>query len=130
MVQAEEIKLIGISEDKFNSGLFASVQDGATGQGGNLTIETQSLSIQDGGFVGVLTRGAGNAGELNIKAKEIEVIGRSGDGIFPSNISASVINPFEGRATGNGGDIFIETDSLTIQDGAIIDAVTEGDGPA
>ncbi len=94
------------------------------------THETQNLSIQDGGFVGVLTRGAGNAGELNIKAKEIEVIGRSGDGIFPSNISASVINPFEGRATGNGGDIFIETDSLTIQDGAIIDAVTEGDGPA
>ncbi|MEM1169222.1 MAG: filamentous hemagglutinin N-terminal domain-containing protein [Cyanobacteria bacterium P01_H01_bin.35] len=132
VVKAEEIKLIGISEDGFNSGLFATVQDGASGEGGSLAIETKRLSIQDGGFVGVLTRGAGNAGELNIKAKEIELIGigRFSDLFSPSNISASVIRPFEGRASGNGGNILIETDTLTIQDGATINAITQGDGLA
>ena len=129
-IRAKEIELIGIVEDRFRSGLFATVQDGSTGEGGNLTIETQRLSIKDGGLVGVLTLGAGNGGELNIKAKEIEVVGRSQDGFFPSTISATVREEGEVRASGNGGQIFIETDSLTIRDGATVEAITQADGQA
>ncbi|MGK7919635.1 MAG: filamentous hemagglutinin N-terminal domain-containing protein [Trichodesmium sp.] len=129
IVQAETIELIGITEDGLTSGLFATVQDEATGNGGNLNIETQSLTIRDGALVGVLTRGAGNAGELNIKAQKIEVIGRS-DQNFPSTISATVRADEEIRASGNGGEIFIQTDSLTILDGGIVEAITQGDGPA
>ncbi|NET11646.1 MAG: S-layer family protein [Okeania sp. SIO1H6] len=113
-----------------SSGLFATVQRGATGEGGNLSIDTQGLSIQDGALVGVLTLGAGNGGELNIKAKEIEVIGRSPNGVFSSTISATVRGREENRASGNGGEIFIETDTLTIRDGATIEAITQADGPA
>ncbi len=130
IVQAKEIELIGITEDALSSGLFATVQEGATGDGGNLTVDTQRLSIQDGALVGVFTLGSGNGGELNIKANEIEVIGRSPDGDFASTISASVLEPREGRASGNGGDILIETDGLIIQDGATIAARTLGDGTA
>ncbi|NEQ76377.1 MAG: filamentous hemagglutinin N-terminal domain-containing protein [Okeania sp. SIO2C9] len=129
IVRAKEIELIGI-EDGFSSGLFASVQAESTGDGGDLTVETQSLSIQDGALVGVFTIGAGDAGELNIKAKEIEVTGRSEDGIFPSTISASVQELDGSRSSGNGGNISIETDSLIIRDGGIVDAVTEADGTA
>ncbi|NEP78971.1 MAG: filamentous hemagglutinin N-terminal domain-containing protein, partial [Okeania sp. SIO3B3] len=134
IVRAKEIELIG-EEDGFSSGLFASVQAEANGDGGDLTVETQRLSIQDGALVGVFTIGAGDAGELNIKANEIEVTGRSEDGTLPSTISASVqqLEELDGsisRSSGNGGNISIETDSLIIRDGGIVDAVTEADGTA
>ncbi|NEO55505.1 MAG: S-layer family protein [Okeania sp. SIO3B5] len=129
IVRAKEIEIIGV-EDGFSSGLFASVQEETTGDGGDLTVETQSLSIQDGGLVGVFTFGAGDAGELNIKANEIEVIGRSEDGIFSSTISATVRDDGEFRSSANGGEISIETNSLTIRDGATVEARTEGDGTA
>ncbi|NES64962.1 MAG: filamentous hemagglutinin N-terminal domain-containing protein [Okeania sp. SIO2D1] len=130
-VQAEEVEIIGITADGFSSsGLFATVQPEATGNGGFLSIETQRLSIQDGALVGVFTFGVGNAGELNIKANEIEVIGRSEDGTFRSTISATVRDDGEFRSSGNGGEISIETDSLTIRDGATVEARTEGDGTA
>lgn len=129
IVRAKEIELIGV-EDGFSSGLFATVQEETTGDGGDLTVETQSLSIQDGGLVGVLTLGAGDAGELNIKANEIEVIGRSEDGTFSSTISATVRDDGEFRSSGNGGEISIETNSLTIRDGATVEARTEADGTA
>jgi len=130
IVRAKEIELIGITEDGLSSGLFATVQSGATGEGGNLTIETERLSIEDGGFVGVSTLGAGNAGQLIIKAKEIEAIGRSPNGVFSSSISATVGEDSEVRASDNRGEIFIETDSLTIRDGATVEAITQGDGAA
>ncbi|NES76390.1 MULTISPECIES: filamentous hemagglutinin N-terminal domain-containing protein [unclassified Okeania] len=129
IVRAKEIELIGV-EDVFSSGLFASVQEDTIGDGGDLIVETQSLSIQDGALVGVFTFGAGDAGELNIKANEIEVIGRSEDGNFPSTISATVRDDGEFRSSGNGGEISIETNSLTIRDGATVEARTEADGTA
>ncbi|GGA12770.1 hypothetical protein CYANOKiyG1_25930 [Okeania sp. KiyG1] len=130
IVRAKEIELIGILGEGFSSGLGVTVQAESTGDGGDLSIETQRLSIQDGASVGVFTLGAGDAGELNIKANEIEVIGRSEDGMFPSTISATVRGEEEFRSSGNGGEISIETDSLTIRDGATIEARTEGDGRA
>lgn len=131
IVRAQEIEIIGIEEEfSIRSGLGATVQEESTGDGGDLSIETQRLSIQDGASVGVLTLGAGDAGELNIKANEIEVIGRSEDGMFPSTISATVRDDGVFRSSGNGGEISIETDSLTIRDGAIVEARTEADGTA
>ena len=94
------------------SGLFSRR---ATGNGGNLIIETDKLSLVDGGQVATATFGSGNAGELSIKAKEIEIIGFSStgrSGIFASTIIGS----------GDGGKIALNTNQLTIQDGGTVSA--------
>ena len=94
------------------SGLFSRR---ATGNGGNLIIETDKLSLVGGGQVATATFGSGNAGELSIKAEEIEIIGFSStgrSGIFASTIIGS----------GDGGKIALNTNQLTIQDGGTVSA--------
>ena len=87
----------------------------ATGNGGDLTIETQRLNIEDGAEVSAVTIGSGNAGSLNLTASEsINLSGVTEDngrsGIFASALEGS----------GNGGDVNIFTNSLNIEDGAVI----------
>ncbi len=105
------------SEDASNSevpsGLFTSVQEGATGVGGNLTVTTRRLIIRDGARITASTFGSGSAGTLTVKAKEsVELSGTSKYGQFPSRVTA------ETTGIGSAGDLRIETPKLIVRDGA------------
>ncbi len=123
---SESIQLAGVSvspevvdpNDKpFPSGLFAKVAQSATGDGGVLTIETANLLVQRGAQVSTDTLGAGKAGELRIKAFEsITVDGRTSDDLIGSGLFAQVNE----NATGDGGDLFINTQKLNVLGGAQI----------
>ncbi len=120
----ESVKLIGISPENFvPSSFLAEVTPEATGSGSNLSIETGRLVATDGGQVSTLTFGFGNAGDLTIKAKSVEVIGGS-ELTGPSGFSSSSLNQ------GNGGNLIIEADSLLVADGAQIGSNTLGSGNA
>jgi large exoprotein involved in heme utilization and adhesion len=120
----ESIEIIGISPFGFgSSSLTAQVQLGS-GTGGNLTIETNRLLLADGGQVASGTFSDGNGGNLRVRANQVEVIGESVDGEFPSNLRTSS----EGQ--GDGGDLTIETTSLLVADGGQIAASTGGAGNA
>ena len=115
----------------FPSGLFASIGSGATGQGGNIFIETDSLAVTDGGRVAanVEIMGQGDAGTLEILAKEsIVVDGTISDG-RPSAIT-SVVNGGlgNGEGIGNGGDVTISTGSLSLTNGGRVSATSLGQG--
>ncbi|MEM8723153.1 MAG: filamentous hemagglutinin N-terminal domain-containing protein [Cyanobacteria bacterium P01_G01_bin.39] len=94
----------------------AGIAASATGNAGNLTIETKQLTLTDGSQIGVSTLGNGNAGNVTINASEsISLSGvneTARSGIFASAVIES----------GNGGDINLTTDQLTISDGATITA--------
>jgi filamentous hemagglutinin family protein len=124
-VQANDIELVGGSQESGSSGLFAIVYSGATGNGNNLTIATERLFIADGAQILSNTFGNGDAGNLTVKAKNVELIGTSPND-FPSQLSASV----EEEATGNGGNLTIETEKLQVRDGAQIAVATAGSGNA
>jgi hypothetical protein len=66
----------------------------------------------------VSTFGTGNAGELKVNATEIELIGINPIDGSPSGLFATVER---NDATGKGGDVTIQTQSLRIIDGAILD---------
>jgi filamentous hemagglutinin family protein len=100
------------------SGLFAQVNPDAAGQGGNLIINTQNLSVQNGARIDAGTFGTGEGGNINITATNIELTGDE------SRIVASV----EEGATGNGGGVTIESQNLSVLDEASIDASTSGTG--
>jgi filamentous hemagglutinin family protein len=106
----------------FFSGLFADIAPEATGDGGNLTIETDRLLVSDGAQIGANTFGAGDADELTVKATEVELIG--GSPLGPSGLFA-IVAP---EATGNGGNLTIETANLVVTDGAQIAITTFGSG--
>jgi filamentous hemagglutinin family protein len=113
------------------AGIFAQVDVDAQGQGGDLTIETRNLSISDGGKVQVGTFGIGNAGNLVIRASQIDVFddarlrSRFRTGIFGGILQDpnSTIFP-----RGNGGSITIYADRLSIRDGARVTADVSGVG--
>ena len=120
---AERVEIIGNSGTSV-SRLEAQVGATATGNGGNITIQTRDLGIAGGGRISAETNGAGNAGSINIEAARlVEVTGSSPLGTA-SRIDAEV----EDGATGNGGNITIVTTDLRVVDGSRISVETE-DGP-
>lgn len=122
-VNANRIELLSGAPGAGPSGIFANVEQGATGNGGKLSIEAESLIVANGAQVGITTFDRGNAETLDIKAKEIQLIGTSPGG-FPSSLASLV----GAKAIGNGGIINIDTESLSIVEGAQIFVVTRGEG--
>ncbi|MDJ0596898.1 MAG: filamentous hemagglutinin N-terminal domain-containing protein [Pleurocapsa sp. MO_226.B13] len=95
---------------------------GGIGNSGNITIETGTLSISNGGLIGISTFGAGNTGSLSINASEsIEIDGFDN---FSSGIFADVTQ----NAIGNTGNITIETGQFSLSNGAQISANAFGQG--
>jgi filamentous hemagglutinin family protein len=115
-------------ESQFNllsSGLFASVEAGATGNGGSLSITTGNLNLSEGGGIVADTLGSGNAGNIFIHANNLEVRGTVLDTFGTrSGIKSTV----ERSGIGNGGNIDINVSNLNLIDGGLIavDALGEG----
>ena len=122
-VNATEVELIGGAPEVGASGLFANVEPGATGSGGQLSIDTQFLLIADGAQASITNFGSGNTGILDVTAENIELVGTS-----PGGFSSGLFSNIEPEATGNGGQIDVETQNLQIADGAQIVATNFGLG--
>ncbi|MBD2729108.1 filamentous hemagglutinin N-terminal domain-containing protein [Nostoc sp. FACHB-892] len=98
---------------------------GSLGNGGNITIDSDSFSLQDGAQIAASTLGQGNAGNVNVNVTgAVDITGEK-------NGLASGINSFVQRgAVGNGGNITIDSGSLSLRDRAQIAASTLGQGNA
>ena len=117
---SESVEVFGTTENGIvRSGLVAN----ATGAGDakNITIDTGRLIVRDGAAVQANAFAPGDAGSISISAVEsVEVTGRSADGQFPSNISARAF------AEGNAGDVIVQTDQITVTNGAEISVSSLG----
>jgi filamentous hemagglutinin family protein len=110
-----------------------------SGKAGDVEINTNRLSVSEGGGVGSSTVAFGAAGKLTINATDsIDVRGRAID-LFPSQItsSASLANPFfqqvfnlPSNLLGEAGQIDINTNRLIIQDGAQVSVRNDGEKSA
>ena len=132
-----------ISSEVISTGESTLIEDGivAEGNGGTITIYTDSLSISNGGDISTSISGVGNAGDIEITAKTIDIDGQgfvelvndSGQisplGII-SSISSEVISNPDGTAIsqGDGGNIKINTNSLSLTDGGSVEADISGVG--
>ncbi len=136
-VNANLIELIGSYRDgskntTISGGLKASADINSTGNGGNLTINTGRLTILDGAEAQSSTLGSGRAGTVVVKATEsVELAGRTFDNQFASAIrTASGLEGVTTTATGQAGDVSIETPTLTVRNGAEIRVSAIGTGAA
>jgi filamentous hemagglutinin family protein len=120
-------------DDFISSAIFAQTDVDSTGDGGNISIETISLNLEDGGQINTDTSGSGNGGGLKVDAIEsIELNGSipksTSTKFIPSALSASV---GEGStSTGNAGDLTVNTETLSVTKGAQILTLAQnaGDG--
>ena len=130
-VRAQSIEIIGFREGTsglVSSGLFVAPQfPSTTGNGGNITIDTEHLTIAQGGVIGAATLGAGNSGNITIRATEVEVR----DAVVDfSGASGGIIASVLRDGQGDGGNIKITTEGLRVLDGGQIIASTSGGGQA
>jgi len=127
---AEAVEVIGRSADRrIGSGLRATVQTAAPGNGGNLTIETGRLLIQDGAQISTSTFGKGNAGNININASQVDVVGVGASELGQVRPTA-LIARVEAGSSGRGGNLSIYTQQLSVTEGALVSVSTFGDGQA
>jgi filamentous hemagglutinin family protein len=112
------------------SGIFAQVYEEGSGNGGNITIETDKLTLNEGALISTDTFGAGDGGNLAINATEFIKLNGSidlaSDAIIPSSLFANV--GAVPTATGNAGDITINTPNLEVKDGAQIGTSAQNSG--
>ncbi|MFM5886837.1 MAG: filamentous hemagglutinin N-terminal domain-containing protein [Dolichospermum sp.] len=99
-------------------GLSSGVTATGEGDSGGITIDTSTLTLEKGGFISASTFGKGNAGNIAIKTTEGVTVG----GFLTSGVTAT--------GEGDGGDITIDTATLTLEKGGFINASTGGKGNA
>ena len=116
----------GVSSNGWSSGAYTSVESGAVGNGGGINILTGSLSVTNGAQLQSLTRGQGNAGGVTITASGPVAF----DGVDSNGYSSAAYSSVESGAVGNGGGINIQTGSLSVTNGARLNASTSGQGDA
>ncbi|MBD2527919.1 S-layer family protein [Nostoc sp. FACHB-133] len=102
------------------------VFDGSFGNGGNINITTGSLSLTNGAVLNASTSGQGDAGGINILARDTV----SFDGVNSNGFSTQVFSNVEETGVGNAGNINITTGSLSVTNGAVLIARTYGQGDA
>jgi filamentous hemagglutinin family protein len=131
-VTAEEVRLSGRSPDGLEpSGVLARVNLGATGNAGNLELFVDRLRVEGGARVAASSLGAGNGGNIEIRAAEaVEAIGflTSLDGT-PNTTNSSQISALT-TGSGNAGNVAISTPQLLTTRGAQVVASTFGRGNA
>ncbi|MFM5942827.1 MAG: hypothetical protein ACKO9G_05510, partial [Dolichospermum sp.] len=98
--------------------LFSRVTATGEGNSGGITIDTSTLTLENGGFIDASTSGKGNAGKIEIQASQGVTVG----GV----LSSTVFDTGEG----NSGGITIDTSTLTLEKGGFISAGTFGKGNA
>ncbi|KAF3885719.1 MULTISPECIES: two-partner secretion domain-containing protein [Nostocales] len=124
----DNILLTGSSE------IYSSTEEGSFGNGGSINIQTSSLSLAQGSELNTKTLGQGNAGSININARDtisldgfVETTLKDGE---PSRIYSRIISAVNPEGTGKAGDIQIKTGSLQSTNGVFISSSTLGKGEA
>ncbi|MBD2773157.1 filamentous hemagglutinin N-terminal domain-containing protein [Iningainema tapete] len=126
-----------IEERWFASGLLIEVGQTVLGNGGNFTITTNSLRILNGAQIGTNTRGAGNAGSMEVNTSLLEISGSAltADGIQYRGIqnlpvSSGLYTSTEPGSSGNGGNLSLTGDRISLRNGGILQTATFGSGDA
>lgn len=110
--------------------------ENATGTGGNLTLETPQLTVEEGARVAVssLTPNPADGGNLTVRAQRVEISGIATQNGEPLRNPAGEVLPSQlssvTSGAGNAGYIAIETGELLATEGGQVTASTLASGNA
>ncbi|ACC80314.1 filamentous hemagglutinin N-terminal domain-containing protein [Nostoc punctiforme] len=101
---------VEVTKSNISTGIATPFGSTTQATAGDITIETQRLSLKDAGYISTDTSSSANAANIFIKASEyVEISG------FSSNVSSSTSS-----GSGNGGNVAIETPRVTVSQGGNI----------
>ena len=129
---ADSIEISGIPTNPLfitgiSSGSFSA------GAAGNITITADRLFIQDGLEISTTATASGDGGNLTIDAESIELVGvtladnTTRGGLIAASSTEAFGQPIAG---GSSGNIQITTENLSLQNGASVDVQSFGTGSA
>ncbi|MBD2451593.1 filamentous hemagglutinin N-terminal domain-containing protein [Nostoc sp. FACHB-152] len=131
-----------------SSGVYSSVSRGAIGQGGNITIKANAVSLASDAQISSSTSGQGDAGSIAINTPTINFLSNSSkvtastatsskggrisiDQFYPISISGPGQLTVETTGTGKAGDITISADQgIILSNGSQLSALTSSNGGA
>ena len=110
---SDRVIIDGASSNGRGSNLISRVRVAGRGNGGDINIATDVLAVTNGGILTTQTEGLGDAGNIQIEAREIYL----SDGTIASTVEAA--------AVGDGGQIQLSGNLLSLDNQALITAETE-----
>ncbi|QDL07389.1 hypothetical protein DP113_05215 [Brasilonema octagenarum UFV-E1] len=128
----DSISLDGLNRKGFPGGIYSEVARGGVGKGGNININTRSLSVTNGAQIVTDIDGRGSAGTVNINATDFISFDGVGKNVIQGSGQSSGAYSSVGlqEGVGNGGNINIFTRSLSLTNGAAVITNTLGQGNA
>ncbi|MEH1903636.1 MAG: filamentous hemagglutinin N-terminal domain-containing protein [Nostoc sp.] len=116
----------GIGSNGFPSGAFSNVAPGGIGTSEDINIITGSLFLTNGALLIAATFGQGDAGSVNITARDTV----SFDGIDRDGSASGVFSSVTSVGMGNSGDVNITTNLLSLTNSAQLGASNSSNGTA
>ncbi|MCC5661463.1 filamentous hemagglutinin N-terminal domain-containing protein [Nostoc sp. XA010] len=98
------------------TGILSRVSTGTVGNGGNITIDSASFSLQNGAQLIASTRGQGNAGTIKVNAADFFTISGSS-----SNVNSGLFVNSQ-SITGTAGDIIVSSPKVTLDNQGVLNA--------
>jgi filamentous hemagglutinin family protein len=115
------VSLDGVGTGTQVTGIGSQVLADGVGNGGNIEITAGSLAVTNGARLIASTSGQGNGGDVNILVRNAV----SFVGVGSNGKSSGVFSSVEVGGVGEGGDINVTTNTLSVANGAVLDAQTQ-----
>ncbi|MEM9219523.1 MAG: filamentous hemagglutinin N-terminal domain-containing protein [Cyanobacteria bacterium P01_F01_bin.150] len=131
----------------FDSAITTAVQDDASGDGGQIILQTDNLTLGDRAQITSTTAGQGQAGVIDINANSVmanqgsrfesQTLGdrpagninlRVRDTITLAGDGTGIFASTAPESGGRGGNIFIDPELVMLENGAVITVDSQGDG--
>ncbi|MEM9090795.1 MAG: filamentous hemagglutinin N-terminal domain-containing protein [Cyanobacteria bacterium P01_F01_bin.53] len=127
---SESVEVTGTSD--FAPSLITTSTDGP-GTGGALIIKTQRLSVTEGAQIQAVTFGEGQGGDLMVTATDQVNVHGIGETVIGTQFASGILassgaEGFPTQPTGEGGNLTINTKTLTIDEGAQVAVNSLGSG--
>ncbi|MBD2040843.1 filamentous hemagglutinin N-terminal domain-containing protein [Microcoleus sp. FACHB-672] len=134
---SQTVQMAGSNPLAFTS---LSSDTAGAGAGGNLTVETDNFQLQGAAFLSASTYDAGTGGNLTVRATDSAVFVGTGFDTMELLIGAAILGQFRptedriggmfsiASGTGTGGNMAIETNSLIMQNGALMFSPAKAQG--
>lgn len=121
-LSGESLSIYNVDKETLSSCILSSAKPKSKGNGGTIKINSNEMLLLNGAFIATGTESSGNAGEIDIQAKTITLMGISTDhksSMIKSNTLAEKFAP-NTHVSGDGGTVTINANNVNLFDGARI----------